>query len=789
MKKTLEFQAKLDTSEFDSQVNRLQQRVTNLYRQGSGEGTISGIRQAASAAGISGAQSPGNMNQQVRQSVRELDQFAQKQYEQAEKINRALQARERQLERLRKMNQDDLNVQKEIERVERSRSNLQDMMARRGNAMQNAIDAQAALDPSGIARLRNAYQSGGIRGAMTAGFRMAGGALGIGASAVGMVGTAAQGIRTISQDPRIASQAQASFAQNTSGQFLGDINRGRGSDFYFYQAERQRALQMAMQESRGDRAATGLTGIGALGALGIGIGGLLTGGLGLLAGGALALGGGATLLGNREARLSAMGTLGSGTASNQLKMIQDARMMENMTNNLEAEKLKDPTKALARERYFENFQRDLTLQRRLGVTSDEFYGSSQVIGGERIRTPGLIMGAGQFTTDQMISSMSGLLDAGSSSTQAQRQALFNNQAQRMGIANSTQMLGGLNRVGTQDAQRSLTEAIAAGFQIGLSKDNTIQELNKFVELGTKIIVERGENTAGGQRALMQELAQYTGSAPSIARIEAAGGAMQFGREMAQDKQGIAAVEFMRQIDTDETLGGLSARQKLMLFNARGNMTANSPEVQRLARETGMSPEQISSRVNELNQESAGGAVGRQAIDKARAMMSTEGAAAAEDYLASELGLIQGSRFTNMTGEERRSFARAQLSGQGALTPEAIKAAEAAAGKTDTGRVQDAENLAMARQSEVVADAFVKMRGAMEQAAIATSKMSDQFIENMMRMSEAAKMFGQDPEKYKQLIESGALKSLAPATNYEYSFGGVRREIPMAPPAGSKPESQ
>jgi hypothetical protein len=788
MKKELLISAKFDTSGFDKAIDQMQRKLKDITQM-SMTGSQYQTAQRMQGAGMGGILSQPSMDaykRSTQQARRELDQIIKEQAQGQEKITKVIVQREVILERLRqkqkdlvKGSEDELRVKEMISRVEENQFRKKEQYRQRDDTLNQLLDARQASKPQGIARLLQAYQGGGIGGAMTAGGRMLGG-MGAGGMIAGLGGFLSSGGYLLNRGAEIyrdiATQggrtdiSTGNAVQGTMGRDVSNIYGRRTAFEMNFGQERARAAQMALQNLSANQLADKLGLAGNLGM--IAGGGLLAakgGSIGAGVGSALPIVGTAAgaaagalpgvmaagkgmmnLFGNERQRSLLMSPF-SKEADKRYQSMLAEQLVDDYGNILEAQKKQNPFKTAAVQEYEQNFMRNLQAQRSMGLNNQGFYGP----GGFMSKS----IGAG-FTPEMGLEMSGGILSAGGS-TRAARESVFGLQLQRNAdLTNAAQVMGTISGGvgGGESTKQATIKILAEGMKLGLDDSKFAEENRKFTQAAAEIISRSGaqgaedfERISGGFGRFMAE--------PTTKGIEAAKTAYEQYQQISSAVTGprgvMRAAGFMR----DEKLKNLSTIEKQALMQIpEEQLNESNVLVKGAADQLGMSPQDLVKRISNINQ----GAVSRfreadSIRDRLRSRMKSLGIGqVTEDnidqlpqdvrqdfyklaaYQSTELG-YKGSReaFSFASGTVGKVPPTSTPGAYGPPTPSPEELIQAKlAGGTETGRMEDTTVKAMAADSGTVLKNFNEMSGSMKKAAETAALFNDQIREMNAAMMQA-----------------------------------------------------
>jgi len=795
LKKTIEFSAKLNTQEFDAQVSRLQQRLKQSQGDMGAKVLSTEVQQKMSRAGISTGQSPQQMEQNQKSSLREMDRFIKEQYKQAAQLNKAIDDRAKQMERLRKMEQEALSDEKKkleiaqkLKEVEGQKQVLERQHTQQMGTINQSLNQRQGMSagiqsPEGLDRIARAYQMGGIGGAGRAGYRMMGGAMGVGLGAAGLLGQGIQLadplIRSMAADDRNYTYAQGSTIGGLG--HAGDVYGGNMASTMYFGGERQKALQTALEKmgktqfadkyTLGVGGLLGKTAAGAAGgaAAGAVIGGVPTLGLGAAPGALIGAGVGGIggfgkgvydIATDQRSRYAFMANLGSKDAKKKLEGMQYSEMMSDFNSLTEAEKNKDPVKKMAEERYQQTRDRNLQVQRAMGISNDEFYGGGGLLSrGFR----------GGFTEEQTLGMGQDIQNAGGSTFSARYNNVLGNQmAKKMDMTNAGGILGGLSRSmgGNVETEAATIKVLAEATKIGLDKSEFAAEQRKFAELTVGAIQSSGASSvaAAGQAAAGFTAFNAGNTMADLNAMKGAQGAFDSATSQTGNPRGAI---FASKIMNDPQMGKLSFdTQKVLSETPESQITSDNPAVQQAAVESGLSPEEVVKKLKGIKGDSviirSGTEKQRKALSGKYEEMKKKGMS--EEEMNQELmkdpafnkmlvGLgTEDSSQQNLSNQEKRAFGMKLIKGEVGTTAEGEQGIKDKLAGPGQGRIEDKSMEAVAVQQSIVNDNFMKMKDSMSQAADAAKQMTEQALNMHMRLAEAISK-GQTltPEQFKEII--------------------------------------
>lgn len=762
MKKELLISAKFDTSDFDKSVERMQNRLKDLYAPADMVRQTTQNNNRMAAMGL-GDMRPGGQEQYQKtalQTRRELDSYIKEEVKNQEKLTKMITLRQEKLVQLRKQESDavknskeELEVKGKIARVEENNFRLKEYYKQRESTIGNALDARNKVAPRDIAGLIESFKGGGFRYGMS---QIPGAfgrnPMGMGGNLLGGIGAAisagSEMYRDVKGMPVRTEAAQGNAVAGIAGRDVNNIYGRRTAFEQNFQPERQRAAQMAIEKNRAERFSDKLSlagnsamvaGGGAAAAAGAG-----AAGFGAIPGLAVAGKGIWNMLSDERQR-SLMLSPFSKSSSARYESIQGESMAKDYANTIEAQKQQNPFKTQAVGEYEQNYGRNLQFQRGLGINNEGMYGQQYLEGptGQMKGQDGFMKRATNAGfTPEMAMEMAGSIQGAGGSTRMARDSVFGNQMQRgMDMTNAGQVLGTISGgVGSSEGTKQATvKILAEGMKLGLDDSKFAEENRRFTQAAAEIISRSGAGTEGDFQKNAKNFSQFMGENTNKG-IEAAKTAYEQYQSISSSTTGprgvMRAAGFMR----DEKLSKLSTIQKQALMQLpEEQLNENNPLVAGLAQSAGTSVQDLIGRVKGVNQ----GSVSRfkeadQLRDKLRAKGVDVGRTGDQNYMKSLSAQDQ------MDVGNLMSFQTAELGNQGQR--EMISRAAGTVGKPEqfgpgvsdqaveakmngpTGRMEDNTVAAMAGDASTVLKNFNEMRGGMDDAAKSAAAFTDNIRE-------------------------------------------------------------
>lgn len=791
MKKELLISAKFDTSDFDKSVERMQNRLKDLYAPADMVRAQTQTAAKMGQMGMGGIMSPSTNEATQRASVqtkRELDRFIVNEAREQEKLvkltherGKALKELEKDHRNLIKGSKEELDLQEKISKVKETSRNLDMQYKQRDAAIQEALEAKQRnrMDPR---RLATAYQQGGIGGLTTAGGRMLqqsppgavmGGGLGMIGAGIGMAGGAlgfgSEMYRAYGRMPVETTAATGSAISGTLGKDVQNVYGRRTAFEMPFMAERARAAQMAMEAQRTGKTAdmgsimasmmkwggAGMStgagiggGIGAgIGSLGLGVGALPVGAVGAGIGGAIGgLGGGITGLLRAAGDPRQRALMGSklpfvgGRFQEQYNALTSQQMAGDYQKSYQSLKEQNPYKTAANAEYEQNYMRNLQAQRGMGLENEGFYGK----GGFQSKN----IAAG--FTPEMGLEMAGQIQGAGGSTRMARESVFGNQMQRgMNMTNAGQVLGAISGgVGGAEATKQATISILAeGMKLGLDDSKFAEENRRFTMAAAEMISRSGASSDSDFQRNAKNFSSFMGDQTNKG-IDAAKSAYEQYQQITSTTTGPRGVMRAAGFMKDKYLSQLSTIEKQAIMQIpEEQLNENNPLVAGLAEKSGTGVQDFVGRIRGVNQ----GSVSRfkeadQIRDRLKAKGIDVGKTGDPEYLKSlsttdradvtQLMAYQTTELGFQGSREMISRAAGTVGAPGQMGPGIGAEAVSARMGAGTGRMEDTTIAAMAGDASTVLKNFNEMRGGMNDAAKSAAAFTDQIRELNAQLQKA-----------------------------------------------------
>lgn len=577
MKKELIISAKLDTQELDRSFKALRDKMASITAPIQEQQQFMQVRQRAAQLGLGRPITPEEqrrMDEQIKRSNREMESFVKEQLKHHDAINKAIQNRKNELERLNKLYRESIELGKEDLKLQERISNQQKAITR----LETAQKARERVIEEAVERIeRDKKTETGGPSRLGIGRRIMGTLTGI-FSALQFISKAAEVLNEI---PTTIGRGEAALASGVAGGALQSALTGRMSSYAFYAPERLKAIQEAVRHSNMARPIAIVRLIS-----GAGMGTVINGPVGGLIGGIAASGGIEGFLGN----LGALGIPG-------LSRIFEARRAEAFVRKFqemeEIEKQKSPLRRAAEQYYSANYFRDLQFQRQLGISDIELMGPQGLIrrGAE----------AG-FTQEDIFGASASILAAGGTTRVARESAILSNVlARNFDLTNASQILGIIGgRAGTGAAsEQAIIKMLAEGTRIGLNRSELVQEQRQFMQIAASIGAAAGVRGPEGFGRVAEMLSGFVTQTTTAGISDAAMAYRRFeeltGQQGGPARQAFRVAEMARQAPELRTLT-TDVEGRLLLQDIAdmpiSEFTEENPVVRAAMMRTGMSFEQL-----------------------------------------------------------------------------------------------------------------------------------------------------------------------------------------------------
>ena len=796
--KEIKISAALDTSVFDTQVERIKQRLEKIRGPAENQSQVYNENmQRLRKEGFGFDQNAERLFRQAStQSRLEVDNFIKQTQASQDKIIGILDRRKAKLQELQKIELDSLNNEKEKEQVVKRIERVQSQIGRLNqtnsamtkgmtdslNARQDLLSGESdefsytsrATPEGGFARMLDAYGRKGMKGALARGRSMMMddklGAAGLGLAAVGTAVDYGVPLYkdAVTRRQQAVWQSQGSATQGFSDQanaLYGNNMMGQN----FFGSQRNDAIQEAIKqyESKRNLDTASLVGKGAQ----VG-GGLITAGkgIGTVAGGlAASVIGGAgvpAIVGGAAMTVAGMGTAAHGAYTamtderlrskmfdkNRYEAITAEDLANDYQANFQAQKQKDPLGNLALERYQSKSGQYLNMQRALGL-DDQFMKR-----GGQLDTNNAL----GYTEAESLQAMSSVLSSGGS-TRSARDVTGSLRLQRgADLTNASQIQGKLSGVlgdaaATEQAQ---VKILMEGVKLGLDRSEYAEEQRQFNQSIAEIVVNSGAGTAGSAASVAERASAFYNE-DTIHGMNSAKSLYDLDQELTRSTSGARGAIQAAAIDKSDIFGGLNFKDKSYFANRKSEeLSEDDAFIKKIAEEQGRTTEEVLKEA--LNIKSQTTYFTKEAdtmADKIAAQVKeatkTNGMTPAE-YLRSpemerpvlELGIESSSYDQTLQGKNDRElsqFTRGQIlkrmgvqdsSFDDVTTATGALSAIGARGNGRGGRLGDIVEAGEANQERAVRGEFDRNYDRIKQSAEVTANMSEKMVSAIMNFTQA-----------------------------------------------------
>jgi hypothetical protein len=715
MKKELRFSSKIDTAEFDRSVEQMQRKLREIYSGSDSQRALMETRQRVSQAGLGSAVTPqekAKVDADERRHRQELEKFIRQQSREQEKLNKELTTQVAQMRALRKeqeamikLGREDVEIKEKINRLSQSASQTRAQIAATSSATNQALDQRQQLinaQPQGWQRVARGYQMGGLGGAARALIRqpglMAGAASGLLGGVGGALGIGGMLYGQYAEMPGQIAQAEGTAATAAAQPGLAFI-RGQGLQESLFAPERARAAQQAQDTQAARRRAANMRAAGGVaGILGAGVTGAAGGaalGAGFFGIGAIP---GAIIGGIGGAATAAYGMSGSANMTRLLggryseafeaqMAAEQAGFGQNFFEDLQR---RDPMKKEYIDRLSGNAQRDLQLQRALGLSDADLRGGTGL----------LQRGASQgFTIDQTERAAMQVMQAGGGTRAAINSSTFaNRMARDRDLTNAPQILGMLGGTLQDQSQDSATvKILAEGVRLGLNGSEFVEENRRFAQIAAQAIAGAGARDEGAATRIGATFAGFVGDRGTQGLQAAQTGYQAFQAVTAQRGGSVGALQAAA-MQSDPVLSRLGRASRSMAVGMSvEQIQAGGAAIEAMAAEAGvdvgelqqslvsakMSSVAPTRRADELRDQLRSMARGRSPTEAMRDPAFRRTLGTYQTELAQYTQMPQGTR-------AQESFALGNVFGEQMAAGEAAEAMAVAPGERRIADIQSAQ---------------------------------------------------------------------------------------------------
>jgi hypothetical protein len=738
IKKSLEFSAKLDLNDFDRSIQQTMQKLRQLT---SSQEMMQMQRATAQKLGTSGTgatlsqPSMDAFNRASQQFRRDMNQFVREQTVAQEKLGKQIASRisdeKRLTDELSKRIQgtkEYLDLEQKISRHKENTYRMEQQYRQRDKTLNDSLTASSGgggRPPSSMLR--------GMAGA--AGF--AGGIAG----AIGSAGNYYTGL------PIQSAMAQGNASQGLFGKDLSSLASGNVVGFNAFMPERYKALAMANQKMQTQPTWDFLSGVSGMDAVRSLLGGgngrasdlamsLITKGAGGLFGGGM-MDQAMEASGGTSFRQSMGGMSDRFNTSYQSKLMED--FAGNYQNVMDAERKKNPLKNLASDYLQQNYQRDLLMQRSLGLNYGTYHGA----GGFREQA-----NLSGFNDNMAIEAAQGILGAGGSTRSGRGGAISALQAQRgFDLTNAPGVLGRVSgRLGDNEASNNaLKRILADSFSDGLDNSDFRQEQRKYAEIAAGAIAASGASNSTDVENTLRNIRSYMGGETTIGGLQSSANAYESSQQIRSQTSGRAGALQFSSMMSDPVLGKLSPLEMSGLAELRPeHLTTGNMLIQSAADSAGVSPQELIDRLQKTKKSTEMGSMmlssqttqplfdymKQNNMTDIPSLSDLRAGGAGEDVIgAFKAYSSQQTMLPGYVGDEK--YQRARLRGlRGPMdetSPESMQYVTDKMGSTETGRIEDKVVQATGAASQAFLENFRQFKDVITPASDAIGGLTKQLV--------------------------------------------------------------
>jgi hypothetical protein len=790
MEKKIKVTAQFDMQEFDRDLNRMKDKLKEMYAPSNEARMRSSNAQRLEGLGFS---APGSSSQAKQafsrasqQDMNELDKYIRKESQHQDKIVQALDNRTKKLKELRKeyeqivkLGQDDLKLKEDIAKTESSMSRLREVSQQKNVNIAAALDARDQVQANmphrqrreqqrlhGMERLATAYRHGGITGMGKAGFRMmAANPLGAAAGATALVGAginlAVPIMRQEDTAERRTFAAQGSAVRN-AGYMQENVMQGQGQTNMYWMQENNRAMQKAIKEMDEQRKTDNWK-VGGAGAAVAGGLGMAATGVGALPGLALSLGGAAyagyNFISDENMRNKMLGGLGFNSRRQRYESGLVETAMKNYKQNLESEKSINSFKRMGEKYYNRTGLRNLRAQRTLGINDNQMYGEGGFLGSS--------LGQG-FTEEQALQEMNNIISSGGSTRMARNPQEALKFIRNTSLTNAGSVMGRLSGTlgDSASTEQATIKILAEGMRQGLNGSEFAEEQRKFSQTVAQMVFRSGTETEQGAADIAKSFGSYLEDTTTRG-IQGAQGAYQIQQGLSSTSGGIRGAIQAASIMNNKKLGNMTFDQRMSFMDlSEEDINAGGAEVESMAEASELSLEDFKKEAIKVKRNAVGLRNSTDAYKKQyQEAVKTGDKKAARNIMGKYISALsaEDKTFKGKGRSEREAFARSNLSGEQGVVDTTSVTNQL---KSGTGRMGDDTEKATARSQQIALEEFNKVKDDLQEAAKSASTMSSAMMEALLEMSaaikdegtESVKRFGEALKLYASEIEKERQKA-------------------------------
>jgi hypothetical protein len=263
--------------------------------------------------------------------------------------------------------------------------------------------------------------------------------------------------------------------------------------------------------------------------------------------------------------------------------------------SIKAQEEADPLKKLAAEYNAQNYQRNLDIQRGLGLSDQGFMGRQGFL--QRNMAPG---GTMQFTEEQVTQQQQAIMAAGGSA-RAGREAGYGLELQKnLNLTNAPQMLGAISRTmgGGAETKEASIRVISEAFKQGLNDSELVDLLRGFTQMTSEAISRSGAKSQGDVERITSQMGKGMLETTGVG-MEAAKTGYEAYQKLSGQTSGPMSVMQRAAMLRNPILKKLAGGQEAgsLLFEKvkqipQEQLTEDHPVVVEIARMTGASPSDV-----------------------------------------------------------------------------------------------------------------------------------------------------------------------------------------------------
>lgn len=613
MKKEFELSAKINTADFDRSIQEMVKKLKDVSQPvGALQQQMAGRMQQQGMGGMS-APSMEAYQKATQSARREMDQMISEQAKGQEKLGKFIAQRTESIKKLVQEQQklvqgskEELAIREKIARSESEQQNLKSAYRQRDSMLSQSLDVRQQMQDQSTGAIRDRNPAGWGRAGRFAGQGMYGaagreafGAIGgfggiggIAGSMFGALGAAGATAEKVTGYGQRLQGAMGSAIEGSAGQNLRDVYSGRSPFENTFAEERTAAAGLAKQKEERNRITDRMKGIGGVGAgavggaavgaaigsvvpvIGTAIGAVIGGGLGAA---------GSYFNSNDRTRQS-INPFGQKEYNKLLANEQQA----DFRKTYEDIKNQDPGKKLAMEDFEANKERNVRIQRTLGLSNNQFYKGGGFLSDVQ---------QGGFMGEQGINMANQIVGAGGSARMGQN-AKFGLQMERAGLTNASGILGTMSgSIQNPEANKRATISIMSeAFKIGLDNTAFAEENRRFAQAAANVIGRTGVTSEDDQNKLAAVLSQFTGQRTNSGVQEAQTAYEKFQERGSQTSGRRGALRFA-ELMKDPVLSKLSTSDATELMSMRPEeMNSSNPAMASFAKSANTTVEDLVERM-------------------------------------------------------------------------------------------------------------------------------------------------------------------------------------------------